>query len=397
MNPAPEQPAQPSSGRRTGLPRSTSSATSTTGSSGTDPLDLAKVGPVLNAGAPAARRGLPTRGADSVKAADAVHTFPAAVEEVSAPVATPGTGRSRVFARSKPLVVALGLIGAVCAFGLLVLLTRWLLSMPCMQDFITTFPGATEPPNGMPSGFPDWLRWQHFLNFFFLVLIIRSGILVRTTQRPQAYWTRTNTGPLRSKRPPQKISLELCVHLGLDILWLVNGVIFAVLLVASGQWMRIVPTSWDVFPNALSAALQYLSMAWPTENGWVNYNSLQILAYFVTVFIAAPLAAVTGVRMSNAWPKEATTLNKMYPIELARAVHFPVMLYFVLFVIVHVTLVFATGALRNLNHIYAGQDTEDWTGFWFFAASIVVMAGAVLAMRPVIVSAIASLFGKVGR
>ena len=61
-------------------------------------------------------------------------------------------------------------------------------------------------------------------------------------------------------------------------------------LFVTGQWMRIVPTSWDVFPNAVSAALQYVSLDWPTENGWVNYNALQLLAYFTTVFIAAPLA-----------------------------------------------------------------------------------------------------------
>ena len=50
------------------------------------------------------------------------------------------------------------------------------------------------------------------------------------------------------------------------------------------------PTSWDVFPNALSVLIQYLSLDWPAENGWVAYNGLQLIAYFVTVFIAAPLA-----------------------------------------------------------------------------------------------------------
>ena len=76
------------------------------------------------------------------------------------------------------------------------------------------------------------------------------------------------------------------------MLWLLNGLVFYVLLFATGQWRRVVPTSWDVLPNAASVALQYLSLDWPTENGWVAYNSLQILAYFVTIFIAAPLALV---------------------------------------------------------------------------------------------------------
>ena len=171
--------------------------------------------------------------------------------------------------------------------------------------------------------------------------------------------------------------------------------IFVVLLFATGQWMKIVPTSWAVFPNAISAALQYVSLDWPTENGWVNYNSLQQLAYFATVFLAAPLAIATGVRMSGIWPKNAKTLNRLYPVEWARAIHFPVMLYFVAFIIVHVVLVFATGALRNLNHMYASQDAVNWVGFWIFVASLVVIAAGWVAARPLVLAPIARLFGKV--
>ena len=39
----------------------------------------------------------------------------------------------------------------------------------------------------------------------------------------------------------------------------------------------------------------------------------------------------------------------------------------------HVALVFTTGALRNLNHMYAGRNDHSWVGFWFFAASMVVV------------------------
>ena len=157
------------------------------------------------------------------------------------------------------------------------------------------------------------------------------------------------------------------------------------------------PNWWDVFPNAVSTAIQYASLNWPTDDGWVNYNSLQLLAYFVTVFVAAPLAILTGLRMSGAWPQGAVRLNRVYPIEVARAIHFPVMLYFVLFVIVHVTLVLATGALRNLNHMYAMQDDDSWVGFWYFAASRVVIVVAWAAARPVLLRPVAALMGKVSR
>nr|WP_241741683.1 cytochrome b/b6 domain-containing protein [Microbacterium yannicii] len=292
-------------------------------------------------------------------------------------------------------IVIVGGAGLLYAAAMAVLAVRWLLSTSWGIDFLETYPGEYHLPAGTPVGFPAWLGWQHFFNVFLMVLIIRSGLRVRTEKRPTAFWS-----PRNNNR--RKISLNLWFHQSLDILWLVNGVAFVVLLFVTGQWMRIVPTSWEVFPNAVSAALQYVSLDWPTENGWVNYNALQQLAYFATVFIAAPLAAITGVRMSGVWPKNAAGLNKAYPVEWARAVHFPVMLYFVAFIAVHVFLVFATGALRNLNHMYAAQGSVDpnayadnWTGFWFFVASLVVIAAAWIAARPLVLAPIARLFGKV--
>jgi len=291
--------------------------------------------------------------------------------------------------------VIVGGAGLLYAAAMAVFAVRWLLSTAWGVDFLAAFPGEYHLPEGAPVGFPAWLGWQHFFSVFLMVLIIRTGLTVRTEKRPTVFWSPRTNGR-------RKISLNLWFHQSLDILWLVNGVIFVVLLFATGQWLRIVPTSWEVFPNALSAALQYVSLDWPTENGWVNYNALQQLAYFTTVFVAAPLAAITGVRMSGIWPKNAAGLNKAYPVEWARAVHFPVMLYFVVFIAVHVFLVFATGALRNLNHMYAAQGSTDpnayadnWTGFWLFVASLVVIAAAWIAARPLVLAPIARLFGKV--
>jgi thiosulfate reductase cytochrome b subunit len=273
---------------------------------------------------------------------------------------------------------------------------RSLRELAGVQNFLATYPGESALPAGAPVGLPAWLGWQHFLSAFLMVLIVRSGLLIRTTKRPTAFWTRT-VGP-QTGRPRTRISLDTWFHLSLDVLWIANGILFIVLIFATGHWVRLVPTSWEIVPNAISAGLQYASLDWPTENGWVNYNSLQQLAYFATVFIAAPLAIVTGVRMSPLWPQKAGRLTKAYPIEWARALHFPVMLYFVLFTIVHVTLVLATGALRNLNHIYvATDDTGSWVGFVLFVVSLVGMAAAVILLRPVILRPIAALTGKISR
>lgn len=288
-----------------------------------------------------------------------------------------------------------GLVALAFFVALVVLAARGLTTFQGVRDFMATYPGEYHLPESAPVGLPAWIGWQHFFNVFLMVLIIRSGWQIRNQAKPPAFWTPKWSGG-------KKISLTIWFHQSLDVLWVVNGVIFVVLLFVTGQWMRLVPTSWEVFPNAISAGIQYLTLDWPLDNGWVNYNGLQQLAYFTTVFIAAPLAALTGVRMSGVWPTNTTKLNKLYPIELARAIHFPVMLYFVAFIVVHVALVFATGALRNLNHMYAAQGSTDpnafadnWLGFWIFVASLAVIVGAWFAARPLVLAPIASRFGTV--
>lgn len=278
-----------------------------------------------------------------------------------------------------------------------VLAARWLRTLPEVQSWLATYDGMAPMPDWAPAGIPVWLAWQHFLNVFFLALIVRSGWQVRTVTRIPAHWTRTNTGMLRTAQPPKRISIHQWLHTSLDLLWVINGVIFVVLLFATGQWARIVPTSWEVFPQAVSAGLQYVSFEWPVEDGWTSYNALQQLSYFGVIFLLAPLAIATGLRMAEFWPSKAR-ISAVYPIEWARAVHLPVMLLFVLFVFVHVVLVLATGAQRNLNHMYAASDsaTSLW-GVGFFAGSLVLITGALLTAQPIVLRPIAAAFGKVSR
>ncbi len=301
------------------------------------------------------------------------------------PPPAPQPTRSR-----RPRTIAWAVSAVVLAAAAAVLLARWFLEgTHAGRDFLERYPGATPLPSWAPRGLPVWLEWQHFLNAFFIVLVIRTGWMIRTTARPAASWSRRRGGA--------RIAIEVWAHLSLDLLWIVNGVVFVVVLFCTGQWVRIVPTTWGVIPNAVSAVLQYLSLDWPTEDGWVNYNSLQLLSYFAVVFLAAPLAAVTGVRMSPLWPAAATRLSAAYPVRLARAIHFPVMLFFVGFVVVHVGLVLSTGVLRNLNHMYGHRDDTAWWGLAVFLASIAVMAGGWLLVRPTIMRHAGALFGRVGR
>jgi len=268
-----------------------------------------------------------------------------------------------------------------------------------VQRFIAEHPGTVKPAADPSPGLPGWVGVQHFLNLFLLIFIIRSGVQI-LSDHPRLYWTRHSTpgrdwfrvqkpvpaDPLWTAKkdsislPRQvglpgirhSIGLARWWHLGVDTLWLLNGLVFYVLLFATGQWARLVPTSWDVFPNEASVLIQYLSLNWPTENGWVAYNGLQLIAYFITVFIAAPAALITGLGMSPALSTRFTRVSRLLSIQTARSLHFLVLAWFLFFILIHVTLVFTTGLLRNLNHIYAARDQASWAGFWVFAASMAV-------------------------
>ncbi len=280
-------------------------------------------------------------------------------------------------------------------------------TLPAVQGFIAQYPGSVVPP-GKPQGFPWWLRWQHFLNLLFLVPLVRSGLQL-WAGRPRLYWQspprsgaewlriRDQSPGGRSIRddavslpgwlglPGQRHASGIARwwHLGVDMLWLANGTVFYILLFSTGQWARIVPTSWDIFPNALSALIQYLSLDFPNQNSWTAYNALQLLAYFITVFVAAPLAVVTGLLQSPVISRKLrATASRWANPEVARSAHVLVLGWFIAFIAVHVTMVFATGALTNLNHITTGRNDQSWAGAVLFGIGTLVVAVVWAAATP---------------
>ncbi|AMM21829.1 hypothetical protein AX769_18845 [Frondihabitans sp. PAMC 28766] len=287
--------------------------------------------------------------------------------------------------------------GILVGLALIVIAARVIRDTSAGQAFLSSYPGHTTLPAFAPVGFPGWLAWQHGLNVFFMLFIIRSGWQVRTTQRPTAFWTRNNKGLVKTKGQPVRISLNLWLHITTDTLWVLNGIVFYVLVFTTGQWTRIIPTTWGIFPNAVSAGLQYASLNWPTESGWSNYNALQTISYFIIVFLAAPVAIVTGIRMAPGFAAKFKRFDKVFPLPVARRVHYPTMIVFVVFIVIHVTLVLATGALNNLNHMYAVNNGGSWGGFAVFAGSLIVMAAAWIAASPLVLRAIAGTMGRVGR
>lgn len=298
---------------------------------------------------------------------------------------------------SKPAKVVLTLLGVAVLAAVVVLLAQWVRSLDPVAEFIATYDGTPTHPAGVVAGIPAWVGWQHFFNFFIIVMVIRSGLLIRNQERPEAYWTPNDGGfySPNKKNSPAKVSIQQWIHQSFNVLWVVNGLVFYIMVFATGHWMRIVPTNWDIFPNIVSAGVQYLSLDWPAENSWIFYNALQIMTYFVTVFIAAPIAVLTGLRLSTWWPQKADRINKAFTLPVARKIHFFTMVYFIFFIIVHLFLVFTTGVLTNMNMMFAARDANDWWGIAVFALSVAVTVGVAWLIKPIFISPIAEKTGTV--
>jgi sulfoxide reductase catalytic subunit YedY len=272
---------------------------------------------------------------------------------------------------------------------------------PSVQAFLIHYSGAPASVKPMTSGFPLWLRLSHFLNLFFMIFIIRAGIQI-LADHPRLYWKRDCTPGTEwfrfQKDVPtdrvwtakddsvtlpswlgipgirHSIGLARWWHFSVNLLWTLNGVAIYIFLFSTDQWRRIVPTTWDVFPNAISTALQYASLNFPVDHSWTQYNSLQQLAYFITVFVAAPTSIVTGFMQSPALSNHLGWFGRILNRQRARSIHFLALWWFLLFIFAHVTLVFITGARVNLNMMWAGVNDGSWSGFGVFIPAMAVVA-----------------------
>jgi len=246
-----------------------------------------------------------------------------------------------------------------------------------------------------------------------MLFIIRAGIQI-LADHPRLYWNRdctpgTEWFRFQHEVPADRIwtakddsvtlpswfgipglrhsiGLARWWHLSFDLVWLLNGIAFYILLFATHQWERIVPRTWAVFPDAFSTAIQYLSLRFPIEESWIHYNGLQLLSYFITVFIAAPVAIITGLMQAPAISNRLGWFGRTLHRQVARSIHFIVLCWFLFFILVHVTMVFVTGLLPNLNHMFAGINGDGPQGLEIFAVVLIILIVAWAAASPLTIN-----------
>jgi sulfoxide reductase catalytic subunit YedY len=241
------------------------------------------------------------------------------------------------------------------------------------------------------SSFPLWLRINHWVNFLFLTLLMRSGIQI-LFDLPKLYFNDHCTPGTewlkftRKKLPDNKLwtsheeaewvsplialpggfrtaGTARSWHFFSVIFWVLNGFVYVTLLFLCGEWQRLIPVSWDIVPRAFHTFLTFASFHLPAASEYRPYDPLQQLAYAAVVFILAPLAMLTGCLQSPAidgrFPRLLKALGGR---QSVRSIHFLILCCYVLFLIIHVSLVVITDFAGNMNHMVLGINSRTNEG-----------------------------------
>jgi thiosulfate reductase cytochrome b subunit len=111
--------------------------------------------------------------------------------------------------------------------------------------------------------------------------------------------------------------------------------------------------SWRKFSCAIAKHLRFER---PGEAEAWSYNVLQRITYLFVIFILFPLVIWTGLAMSPAFVSAfPATVNVLGGQQSARTLHFFVSLALLLFLLVHVVMVFLAGFTSRMHAMITGR------------------------------------------
>ena len=201
-------------------------------------------------------------------------------------------------------------------------------------------------PKQLEKKHPLAIRWLHWINFPLLTLMIWSGLLI--------YWANDIFSVkifgyelfkffpawfYETLGIPQRLAEGLSLHFFFMWFFAVNGVIYVLYLMFSGEWRVMLPVPGS-FKRAVLVTLHDLHVVkkLPAQG---KYNDAQRIAYTGVIFLGVA-AVVTGLAIYK--PLQLAWLTGLLGgYEWARWEHFWIMLSFVAFFVVHVGQVVLAG------------------------------------------------------
>ena len=205
---------------------------------------------------------------------------------------------------------------------------------------------------------PLAVRWLHWVNFPLLAVMIWSGILI--------YWANPVYGirlfgyELFKFFPPSfneflglpfRLAEGLQLHFFFMWFFAVNGVIYIIYTIVSGEWRALLPIPGSLKRAPLVALHDaHIVKKLPPQG---KYNDAQRIAYTSVILMGAG-SIVTGLAIYK--PTQLSWLTSLLGgYEWARWEHFWLMVSFVLFFVVHVVQVILAG-WSNFRSMITGYD-----------------------------------------
>ncbi|WP_440979041.1 cytochrome b/b6 domain-containing protein [Sphingomonas pseudosanguinis] len=212
-------------------------------------------------------------------------------------------------------------------------------------------------------------RVWHWVNAVAVLILLGSGLGI-SNAHPRLYWGRygANFDPAWATLPrfPSWLTIPANYNLAISRRWhllfaLVLG--FGLLAYMIGglvtrhfqRDLRI--RGRELRPAALWADLkQHLAFRFHNPRDPRAYNLFQKLSYVLVLFVALPLAILTGIALSPgmnaAWPWVLEILGGR---QSARSIHFITASVLALFTIVHLVLVILAGAGNEVRSMITGR------------------------------------------
>lgn len=208
---------------------------------------------------------------------------------------------------------------------------------------------------------PLAVRWLHWVNFPLLTMMIWSGILVYWAN--QVYGIRLFGYELFKFFPewfyayldvPKHLSEGLQMHFFFMWFFSVNGVLYIIYTIISGEWRALVPIP-SSFKRAPLVALHdaHIVKKLPPQG---KYNDAQRIAYSAIILMGAG-SVITGLAIYK--PTQLSWLTYLLGgYEWARWEHFYLMVGYVVFFVVHIGQV-ALAGWANFRSMITGYDIID--------------------------------------
>jgi thiosulfate reductase cytochrome b subunit len=145
-------------------------------------------------------------------------------------------------------------------------------------------------------------------------------------------------------------------------LFVINGLVYLAWSLIGGHLRRdLWPTRAQLSPrHILHEIATHARLRFPRGEEARTYNVLQKLTYLAVILVLLPLMLLTGLSMSPGFNAAAPWLLDVFGgRQSARTVHFLSAGLIVLFVLVHVLMVVASGLWNNLRSMITGRYRVD--------------------------------------